>query len=478
MAHGGKATLIDLSIARPPGEVHAGFGTPSYLAPEQARRRPGLGGHGRVGPGCDAVRRGDGRGAGPAGAGAATAAAPDSGRGDRRVPVAGPGRPSQHRRDPRPARRDRRRSGRLSVGKTLHEAVGGHRMPSGEQAGGGQHVVAVDHDLGAPGQLPAALDARRCCRRTRARRRPGGRGGARHPSRRAGRPRAGPCRCAPRPGRQGRPRPGCGRRAGAGPAPRPRAASCSSISPRRRRSGTKPGSSWRRLAASARSSRPAASTVETADQRMPRSPSTVRVTGVVATTSRERPASSGSSSTTLVDVGGGAADVDDDDVAVSGRPRRAPRQQLDAGEDHVGGGAADHRREVGAAAEVLAADDVGEEQLPDRRPGRLGREDADPRARRCRRRTCGMPARIAATSSRASTLPATTTGPLQPAATSARAHARIGSALPPSVPPVSRTTSGVAVAGRGQVVLARPTRRARPPPCRRWTGRPGVRPRR
>jgi serine/threonine protein kinase len=37
MAHGGKATLIDLSIARPPGEVGAGFGTPRYMAPEQAR---------------------------------------------------------------------------------------------------------------------------------------------------------------------------------------------------------------------------------------------------------------------------------------------------------------------------------------------------------------------------------------------------------------------------------------------------------
>lgn len=36
MAHGGKATLIDLSIAREPGEVRAGFGTPEYLAPEQA----------------------------------------------------------------------------------------------------------------------------------------------------------------------------------------------------------------------------------------------------------------------------------------------------------------------------------------------------------------------------------------------------------------------------------------------------------
>ena len=37
MAHGGKATLIDLSIARPPGKVGAGFGTREYMAPEQAR---------------------------------------------------------------------------------------------------------------------------------------------------------------------------------------------------------------------------------------------------------------------------------------------------------------------------------------------------------------------------------------------------------------------------------------------------------
>jgi serine/threonine protein kinase len=37
MAHGGKATLIDLSIARPPGEVRSGFGTREYMAPEQAR---------------------------------------------------------------------------------------------------------------------------------------------------------------------------------------------------------------------------------------------------------------------------------------------------------------------------------------------------------------------------------------------------------------------------------------------------------
>ena len=59
-------------------------------------------------------------------------------------------------------------------------------------------------------------------------------------------------------------------------------------------------------------------------------------------------------------------------------------------------------------------------------------------------RTCGTPpaARIAATSSRASTLPATTTGPVQPEPTRSRAAPSSTSALPPSVPPVSSTTSG------------------------------------
>lgn len=37
VADAGIATLIDLSIARPPGEVGRGFGTREYLAPEQAR---------------------------------------------------------------------------------------------------------------------------------------------------------------------------------------------------------------------------------------------------------------------------------------------------------------------------------------------------------------------------------------------------------------------------------------------------------
>ncbi|RYB90008.1 serine/threonine protein kinase [Nocardioides oleivorans] len=37
MVHGTRVTLVDLSIARPPGRVHRGLGTPAYLAPEQAR---------------------------------------------------------------------------------------------------------------------------------------------------------------------------------------------------------------------------------------------------------------------------------------------------------------------------------------------------------------------------------------------------------------------------------------------------------
>ena len=37
VADAGIATLIDLSIARPPGEVRRGYGTREYLAPEQAR---------------------------------------------------------------------------------------------------------------------------------------------------------------------------------------------------------------------------------------------------------------------------------------------------------------------------------------------------------------------------------------------------------------------------------------------------------
>ncbi len=82
-------------------------------------------------------------------------------------------------------------------------------------------------------------------------------------------------------------------------------------------------------------------------------------------------------------------------------------------------------------------------------------------------RTYGVPApsRRAATSGWASTLPATTTGPDQRADASAEAHPRSTSLLPPSVPPVSSTTSG------------RARRRASTPassraPAETWTTRP------
>jgi serine/threonine protein kinase len=37
VVHAGRATLLDLSVARPPGRVRRGLGTPAYLSPEQAR---------------------------------------------------------------------------------------------------------------------------------------------------------------------------------------------------------------------------------------------------------------------------------------------------------------------------------------------------------------------------------------------------------------------------------------------------------
>ena len=188
--------------------------------------------------------------------------------------------------------------GRSVIGQPLHQPIRRLGMPSGEQPGRCEDVVAVDHEARSHRQLPAALDLTGAARehslldprpavpQHAAGARPGGR------------PRGGPCRCAPRRGRRGRPRPGCGRRAGAGRArrQRPRCAR-RRRSPRRSSAGSRGRRAGRRRRAT-RSSSAASATVEVADHRMPRSPSTVRVTGVVATTSRERVASSGSSSTT------------------------------------------------------------------------------------------------------------------------------------------------------------------------------------
>ena len=101
---------------------------------------------------------------------------------------------------------------------------------------------------------------------------------------------------------------------------------------------------------------------------------------MVATTSRASAPVLGVELDDAVHVGGRAADVDDHHVARPGPLGvEAAREQLDAREDDVRGRAAHHLREVGALAEVLAADDVGQEHLADRGPGRVGREHADPR---------------------------------------------------------------------------------------------------
>ena len=159
----------------------------------------------------------------------------------------------------------------------------------------------------------------------------------------------------------------------------------------------------------------ASATVVTADQRMPRSPSTVRVTRVVATTSRLERRVLRVELDDAVHVGGRAADVDDHDVAGAGA-RQAAASSSTPVSTTSGVAPCTMRDEVGPAAEVLAADHVGQEHLADRGPGadsgaRTPIRGTTLSAQHVRRRRRGS----SATSSRASTLPATTTGPGQPA---------------------------------------------------------------
>ena len=130
------------------------------------------------------------------------------------------------------------------------------------------------------------------------------------------------------------------------------------------------------------------------------------------------------------------------------RPRRHARrrvdrgQQLDAGQHHVGGRALDHRREVVAAAQVLAADHVGAGTSRGSRPGPTPGRARRCGARRCRRARAGRRARTAATS-RLGVDVARDHDRAAPAGRRQRAGAgEHTSVLPPSVPPVSSTTSG------------------------------------
>ncbi len=128
-------------------------------------------------------------------------------------------------------------------------AAAARGTPLREQTDRREHVVPVHDDLRVLGQLPPLGRDTGQVGRARGPRSRGRRGAGRHPSRRAERPRAGPCRCARRPGRQGRPRRGSGRRGGAGRAVA--AAEASSSSSRRSASlvGRKDGSAVRRTAA-------------------------------------------------------------------------------------------------------------------------------------------------------------------------------------------------------------------------------------
>ena len=196
-----------------------------------------------------------------------------------------------------------------------------------------------------------------------------------------------------------------------------------------------------------RSSSPAATpsaTVVTALQRIPRSPSTVRVTGTLATTWRASPASSGSISTTeCTSVVAPPMST----TTTSPAPARSSSRPCASSSTAVS-------TTSGVAPRTIAVKSArGDRCLP---PMTWRRNISRMAARAesgastpifgttLSARTYGVPASPSrvATSSRASTLPATTTGPAQRSFASVVAQASSTSLLPPSVPPTSSTTSG------------------------------------
>ena len=373
------------------------------------------------------------------------------------------------RRRRRPARRSRadRLPGRRRARAASRYAASGCRL--GEQPGrGAARSRGRPRPAGARGSCQPPSTSADAAGRAPARRRPVApcRSTPPEPTSRSTSRRSLPLRSTTRPSglTTTRERPACRRSA------RPTAAR---RSPRRRRSpvGRRAGSrarSRRRAGGvdAGRRARPA-STVDGADQRMPRSPSTVRVHRVIATTSRaqagvlrveRRPREWTSvvappTSTTTTSPAPGRS---------SSRPRASSSTPVS-----TTSGVAPRTIAVKSAPrdEVLAADHVGEEHLADRGPGAVRARARRSAARTLSASTCGTPApRIAATSSRASTLPATTTGPVQPAVDQRRGAARRStSALPPSVPPISSTTSGAVRRERARSGVAR--QRRRPTTC-------------
>ena len=178
-----------------------------------------------------------------------------------------------------------------------------------------------------------------------------------------------------------------------------------------------------------------------------------------------------------VHVGGGAADVDDHHVAGARVLLvEAVGEQLDAGEHEVGGGAADHRREVGTRAEVLAADDVGQEHLPDRRAGGVGRQHPDPRDD-----VVGQHVRHRAEDLRDLVADLDVAGHDDRTAPAAGHQGPGGVEQRLGVAAVGATgqqhhVGPARASGRGARPADGPRSRRRRPPCRRWTARPGGRP--
>ncbi len=177
---------------------------------------------------------------------------------------------------------------------------------------------------------------------------------------------------------------------------------------------------------------------------MPRSPSTVRLTGTVATTSRARPDSSGSTSTTEC-------------TSVVAPPTSTTTTSPAPGCSGPSPAAASSTAvstTSGVAPLTIAVKSVRAERcLPPmtwlRNISRIAARApsgarAPIRGTTFGATTYGTPAasKAATTSSTASTLPASTTGPGHRPFASACAFARRTSAFPPSVPPTSRTTSG------------------------------------